>query len=92
MWNFNTYFTNVTAGLNLRVVQKDQSFEKEESHKLIKYHYENEAFSLQPISKQDIFKAAKKLSSNRACISNENPVNFFWKLDKLLLRKTFYKC
>ena len=59
MWNFNTYFTNVTAGLNLRVVQKDQSFEKEESHKLIKYHYENEAFSLQTVSKQDILKQQK---------------------------------
>ena len=35
----NTYFTNVTEGLNLQVVQKDRSFENEASYRLIKYHY-----------------------------------------------------
>ena len=38
---FKTYFTDVTKGLNLRVVEKDQSFENEERTRSIKYHYGN---------------------------------------------------
>ena len=57
---FLTYFTNVTKGLNLRALEKDYSFENEESYRLMKDHYGNEIFSLQPISKQSILKAAKR--------------------------------
>ena len=57
---FLTYFTNVTKGLNLGEEEKDYSFENEESYRLMKYHYGNEIFSLQPISKQSILKAAKR--------------------------------
>ena len=57
---FLTYFTNVTKGLNLRAVEKDYSFENEESYRLMKYHYGNEIFLLQPISKQSILKATKR--------------------------------
>ena len=57
---FLTYFSNVTEGFNLRVVEEDYSFETEESYRLMKYHYGNEIFSLQPISKQSILKAAKR--------------------------------
>lgn len=41
-----TYFTNATKGLNLWEVEKDYSFENEESYRLMKYHYGNEIFSL----------------------------------------------
>ena len=41
---FNTYFINVTKSLNLRVAEKDQSFENEESCRLIKYLMEMKHF------------------------------------------------
>ena len=41
---FNTYFINVTKSLNLRVAEKDQSFENEESCRLIKYLMEMKYF------------------------------------------------
>ena len=56
---FLTYFNNVTEGFNLRLVEKDYSFENEESYRLMKYHYGNDIFSLQPISKQAILKTTK---------------------------------
>ena len=57
---FLTYFNNVTESFNLRVVEEDYSFENEESYRLMKYHYGNEIFLLQPISKQAILKTTKK--------------------------------
>ena len=41
---FNTYFVNITKGLNLQMAEKDQSFENEESYRLIKYLMEMKHF------------------------------------------------
>ena len=68
---FNTYFTNVTKGLKLRQVEESQSFENEESCRLIRETYVDESFSLKSISKDDITEAVKKLPSNKASISND---------------------
>ena len=61
-----------TKSLNLRMAEKDQLFENEESYRLVKHHYGSQTYSLQPISKGGILKATKKLSSIRAWISNES--------------------
>ena len=53
------------------MVEKDQSLENKGNCRLRKFHYGNETFSLQPISKEDIFKAVKRPSLNKACISND---------------------
>ena len=42
---FNTYFTNVTKGLKLRQVDESQSFENEESCRLIREDYGGQSFS-----------------------------------------------
>ena len=68
---FNTYFTNVTNGLKLRQVDESQSFENEESCRLIRENYGGESFSFKSISKDNITEAVQKLSSNKASISND---------------------
>ena len=72
---FNTYFTNVTKGLQLRQVDESQSFENEESCRLIKENWSGESFSFKSISKDDIIEAVKKLPSNKASISNDIPIS-----------------
>ena len=57
---FNTYFTNVTKGLKLRQVDESQSFENEESCRLIRENYGGESFSFKSISKDNIIEAVKK--------------------------------
>ena len=68
---FNIYFTNVTKGLKLRQVDESQSFENEESCRLIRQNYGGESFSFKSISKDYIIEAVKKLLSNKASISND---------------------
>ena len=68
---FNTYFTNVTKGLKLRQVDESQSFENEESCRLIRENYGGESFSFKSISKDDITEAVKKLPLDKASISND---------------------
>ena len=72
---FNTYFTNVKKGLKLRQVDKTQSFQNEESCRLIKDHSGNGTFFFKPVSKNDIISAIKKLPSNKASNSNGIPVS-----------------
>ena len=72
---FNTYLTNVTKGLKLRQVDESQSFENEESCRLIRKNYGGESFSFKSISKDDIIEAVKKLPSNKASISNDIPIS-----------------
>ena len=72
---FNTYFTNVTKGLRLRQVDESQSFENEESCRLIRDNYGGESFSFKSISKDDIIEAVKKLPTNKASISNDMPIS-----------------
>ena len=72
---FNTYFTNVTKGLRLRQVDESQSFENEESCRLIRDNYGGESFSFKSISKDDIIAAVKKLPTNKASISNDMPIS-----------------
>ena len=72
---FNTYFTNVTKGLKLRQVDESQSFENEESCRLIRENYGGEKFSFKSISKDNIIEAVKKLLLNKASISNDVPVS-----------------
>ena len=72
---FNTYFTNVTKGLKLRQVHESQSFENEESCRLIRENYGGEIFSFKSISKDDIIEAVKNLPSNKASISNDIPIS-----------------
>ena len=72
---FNTYFSNVTKGLKLRQVDESQSFENEESCRLIRENYGGESFSFKSISKDDIIEAVKKLPSNKASISNDISFN-----------------
>ena len=71
---FNTYFTNVTKGIALQLVDKTQSFENEESCRLIKEHFGNGGFSFKPVSKKDIISAIKKLPLNKTSISNDIPI------------------
>ena len=72
---FNTYFTNVTKGLKLRQVDESQSFENEESCRLIRENYGGESFSFKSLSKDDFIEAVKKLPSNKASISNDIPIS-----------------
>ena len=68
---FNSYFTNVTKDLKLRQVDESQSFENEESGRLIRENYGGESFYFKSISKDDIIEAVRKLPSNKASISND---------------------
>ena len=52
----------------------DESFENDESCKLIKENYVGESFSFKSIYKDDIIKAIKKLPSNKASMSNDIPI------------------
>ena len=72
---FNTYFTNVTKGLKLRQVDESQSFENEESCRLIRKNHGSEGFSFKAISKDDIIEAVKKLPSSKASISTDTPIS-----------------
>ena len=72
---FETYLTNVTKGLKIRQVDESQSFENEESCRLIKENYSGESFSFKSISEHDIIEAAKKLPSNKASVSNDVPIS-----------------
>ena len=71
---FNTYFTNITKDLKLRQVNESQSFENEESCRLIRENYSGGSFSFMSISKDDIIEGVKKLPSNKASISNDIPI------------------
>ena len=53
---FNTYFTNITKGFKLRQVDESQSFEKEESCRVIRENYGGESFSFKSIFKDNIIK------------------------------------
>ena len=57
---FNTYFTKVTKSLKLRQVDESQSFENEDSYRLIRENYCGESFSFKSISKDDIIETIKK--------------------------------
>ena len=72
---FNTYFTNITKGLKLLEVDESQSFENEESCRLIRENYGGESFSFKSISKDDIIEALKKLPSDKASISTDIPIS-----------------
>ena len=67
---FSTPFTNVTKGLKLQQVDEYQSFENEESCRLMRENYGGESFTFKSISKDCIIEAVKKLPSNKASISN----------------------
>ena len=56
---FNTYFTNVTKGLKLRQVDESESFENEESCRLIWENYDGKSFSFKSISKDDTIETVK---------------------------------
>ena len=71
---FNTYFTNITKDLKLRQVDESQSFENEESCRLIRENYSGGSFSFKSISTDDIIEGVKKLPSNKASISNDIPI------------------
>ena len=71
---FNTYFTNITKDLKLRQVDESQSFENEESCRLIRENYSGGSFSFKSISKDDIIEGVKKLPSNKASLSNDIPI------------------
>ena len=72
---FNTYFTNITKDLRLQQVDEYQSFENEESCRLMKENYSGESFSFKLTSKDDIIEAVKKILSNRASILNDIPIS-----------------
>ena len=72
---FNTCFTNVTKGLKLCQVDEFQSFENDESCRLIRENYGGKSFSCKSITKDDIIEAVKKLPSNKASISNDIPIS-----------------
>ena len=82
---FNTYFKNVIKGLKIRQVDKSQSFENEESCRLIRDIYGGEIFSFKPISKDDIIEAVKKLPSNKGSISNDIQSSIIKSLQKILM-------
>ena len=63
---FNIYFINVTKGLKFRQVDKTQSFENEESCRLMKRPFGNGSFSFKSVSKNDIIGAIKKVPSNKS--------------------------
>ena len=67
---FNTYFANTTKDLKSRQVDESQSFENEESCRLIRENYGGENFSFKSISKDGIIESVKELPSNKASISN----------------------
>ena len=79
---FNTYFTKVTKGLKLRQADESQSFENEESCRLIRENYCGESFSFKSIAKDDIIEAVKKYW-NKASILNMIPI---------LIIKNFASC
>ena len=54
---------------------ESQSFEIEESCRLIRENYGGESFSFKSISKDHIIEAVKNLSSNKASISNDIPIS-----------------
>ena len=85
--SFNTYFTNVTKALKLRHVDESQSFENEESCRLIRENDGGESFSFKSISKDDIIEAVKKLPSNKASISNDIPVSIIKNLATCYCKK-----
>ena len=59
---FNTYFTNVTKGLQLQQVDESQSFENEESCWLIRETYGDEKFSFKSIFKNDTIESSQKIT------------------------------
>ena len=71
----NTYFTNATNGLKLRQVDESQSFENEESCRLIWENYDGESFSFGSKSKDDTIETVKKLPSNKTSKSNDIPIS-----------------
>ena len=71
---FNTYFTNITKDLKLRQVDESQSFENEESFRLIRENCSGGSFSFKSISKNDIIEGYKKLPPSKASISNDIPI------------------
>ena len=56
---FNTYFTNVTKGLKLRLVDESQSFENKESCRLIRENYGRGSFSFKSYLKAISLKQLK---------------------------------
>ena len=56
-------------------MDKTQPFENKESCRLIKEHFGNWSFSLNAVSKNGIISAIKKLTSNKASVSNDIPVS-----------------
>ena len=56
---FNTYFTNLTDGLNLRQVDESQSFENKENCRLIRENYGGESFFLSQYLKTILLKQSK---------------------------------
>ena len=73
---FDTYFTNdVTKGLKLRQADESQSFENEESCRLIRKNYGGESFSFKSISKDDIIEAVKKITFKQS-INVKRHTNF----------------
>ena len=58
---FNTYFTSFTKGLKYHQRDESQSFENEESSRLIKENNGGESVSFKSISKENIIEAVKKL-------------------------------
>ena len=71
----NTYFANVTKALKLPQVDEFQSFENEESCRLIRENYGGESFHFKSISKDAIIEAVKELTSTKASISNDIPIS-----------------
>ena len=67
---FNEYFTNITKGLNLRESKGNINFENEESCKKIKENFGNENFSFETVCKKDVLDLIKKISGNKATVSN----------------------
>ena len=59
---FNTYFTNVTKGLQLQQVDESQSFENEESCWLIRENYSGKSFSFKSIFKDDTIESSQKIT------------------------------
>ena len=84
---FNTYLPNVTKGLKLGQVDKSQSFENEESCRLLRENFGGERFSFKLISKDDIIEAVKKLTSNKASISNDMPISIIRNFDACYCEK-----
>ena len=67
--------------LKFQLVDESQSFENEESCRLIRENYGGESFSLRSISKDDNIEAVTKLPSNKASISNDIPFSIIKNFD-----------